>query len=76
MLWRSSPARGAPIGVLFLTRVVVVPFTPSRSNWSRTFADQAVIAIENVRLFDADQARTRELADAFSSRPRPPRFCV
>ena len=40
------------------------PFTDKQSSWSTTFADQAVIAIENVRLFDEVQARTRELAQS------------
>ena len=55
---------GTPIGVINLQRIGVRPFTAKQIELAETFADQAVIAIENVRLFDEVQARTRELTEA------------
>jgi signal transduction histidine kinase len=53
---------GIPIGVFGLARYTMQPFTDKQIELLSTFANQAVIAIENVRLFDEVQARTRELA--------------
>jgi signal transduction histidine kinase len=52
------------LGALILFRPVVRPFSEKQIELVETFADQAVIAIENVRLFDEVQARTRELAQS------------
>jgi GAF domain-containing protein len=53
-----------PIGVLVLTRSELRPFNDKQIELVTTFADQAAIAIENVRLFESVEARTRELANS------------
>ena len=68
-VWRtylSAPLRqhGELIGILVARRIEVRPFTPVQIKLLETFADQAVIAIENVRLFQELEARTRELAQS------------
>jgi len=55
---------GHPIGVLVLARSVTRPFTDKQVEVVTTFADQAVIAIENVRLFDEIQDKSRQLGEA------------
>ena len=55
---------GMPIGVLVLERPVVRPFTDKQIELATTFADQAVIAMENVRLFDEIQDKSRQLEEA------------
>jgi two-component system, NtrC family, sensor kinase len=69
MLWRANlimplMREGEAVGVIGLRRAEAVPFSDGQIDLLKTFSDQAVIAIENVRLFDEVQARTRDLTEA------------
>jgi GAF domain-containing protein len=55
---------GVPVGAIGVSRATVGPFAPEQIALLQTFADQAVIAIENVRLFTELQARNRDLTEA------------
>src|SRR5207247_9449163 len=57
---------GVPIGVIVMTRSEARPFTDKQIALATTFADQAAIDIEHVRLFDEVQAKTRDLSEALT----------
>ena len=69
MLWRANVVvplmrEGEAVGVIGLRRAEAVPFSEGQIELLKTFSDQAVIAIENARLFDEVQATTRDLTEA------------
>ena len=77
--WRSMLAvpllrDGKPIGMIGPTRAAPGPFSDHHVQLLQTFADQAVIAIENVRLFDEVQAKTATCPSRWNSRPRRRKF--
>ena len=67
--WRSDLnvpmlREGSPIGAISVTRVEAGPFSPAEIELLQTFADQAVIAIENVRLLTELQQKHRAMEAA------------
>ena len=65
---------GVPIGAILIRRMEIRPFSNKQIALLETFAHQAAIAIENVRLFEAEQRRTRDFPNRWSNR-RPHRRC-
>ncbi|HZO68926.1 MAG TPA: GAF domain-containing protein [Kribbellaceae bacterium] len=66
-------SHGVVIGVLVIGRIHVEPFNEREVALAETFADQAVIAIENARLFEELERRNAELGEALEQQPRPAR---
>jgi two-component system, NtrC family, sensor kinase len=66
MLFSPLMSNGTSTGIISVTRLEAGAFSPNHVQLLQTFADQAVIAIENVRLFDEVQARTRDLSEALT----------
>src|SRR5205807_552070 len=64
MMFTPLMSNGAAVGILSVTRVRSGSFSTNEIQLLRTFADQAVIAIENTRLFEEVQAKTRDLGES------------